>query len=106
MSLHSRCITSCNASGFAYAGLQNGVQCVCTNEPPRVKTDAENCNMRCSGNGDMSCGGDWFMDVHQNPAYHSTNLTYIGCFKNTYDDLDRLLIEGTFNNFRNNTPDW
>ena len=82
------------------------MQCVCTNEPPMVKTDAENCNMRCSGDGDRSCGGDWFMDVHQNPAYHSTNLTYIGCFKNTFDDLDRLLIEGSFNNFRNNTPDW
>jgi len=46
------------------------------------------------------------MDLHQNPAYHSTNLTYIGCFKNTFNDLDRMLFEGTYNNFRNNTPDW
>ena len=28
------------------------------------------------------------------------------CFRNTFDDLDRLLEGGTFNNFRNNTPDW
>ena len=46
------------------------------------------------------------MTVHQNPHYHSSNLTYIGCFKNSFNDLDRLLIEGEFNNFRNNTPEW
>ena len=46
------------------------------------------------------------MDVHQNPAYHASNLTYIGCFPNSFNDLDRLLIEGEFNNFRNNTPEW
>jgi len=46
------------------------------------------------------------MDVHQNPAYHSSGLTYIGCFKNTFNDLDRMLFEGTYNNFQNNTPEW
>jgi len=46
------------------------------------------------------------MDLHQNPAYHSSQLTYFGCFKNTFNDLDRMLFEGTYNNFRNNTPDW
>ena len=46
------------------------------------------------------------MDLHQNPAYHSTNLTYIGCFKNTFNDLDRMLFEGSYDNFRNNTPEW
>ena len=62
--------------------------------------------MACSGDGNFSCGGDWTMDVHQNPHYHETNLTYIGCFPNSFNDLDRLLIEGEFNNFRNNTPEW
>ena len=31
---------------------------------------------------------------------------YIGCFKNTFNDLDRMLFEGTYNNFQNNTPEW
>merc|ERR1712117_833020 len=100
------CIISCNATGFAYAGLQDGNRCMCMNEHPTAKTDGSNCNMACPGNGNFSCGGSWTMDLHQNPAYHSTNLTYIGCFKNTFNDLDRMLFEGTYNNFRNNTPDW
>merc|ERR1712117_333047 len=99
------CIISCNATGFAYAGLQDGKRCVCMNEPPTAKADG-NCNTPCPGNANFSCGGSWTMDLHQNPAYHSTNLTYIGCFKNTFNDLDRMLFEGTYNNFRNNTPDW
>jgi len=45
------------------------------------------------------------MDLHQNPAFHETDLTYIGCFKNSYNDFDRLLVEGEFNNFQNNTPE-
>jgi len=100
------CITFCNATEYAYAGLQEGNRCVCMNEPPLSKTTAERCNAACSGDGDLSCGGEWTMDVHQNPHYHSSNLTYIGCFKNSYNDFDRLLIEGEFNNFRNNTPEW
>merc|ERR1711884_822100 len=100
------CITFCNSTGYAYAGLQEGIRCVCMNEHPLAKTDADKCNMACSGDGNYSCGGHWTMDVHQNPHYHSSNLTYIGCFKNSFNDLDRLLIEGEFNNFRNNTPDW
>ena len=103
---HFRCITFCNATGYAYAGLQEGNRCVCMNEHPLAKTSADKCNMACSGDGNFSCGGEWTMNVHQNPHYHSSNLTYIGCFKNSFNELDRLLIEGEFNNFRNNTPDW
>ena len=103
---HSRCITFCNATGFAYAGLQEGIRCICMNEHPRAKTTSDKCDTACSGDENFSCGGDWTMDVHQNPAFHSSNLTYIGCFKNSYNDFDRLLIEGEFHNFRNNTPEW
>merc|ERR1712027_268348 len=100
------CITFCNATGYAYAGLQEGNRCVCMNEHPLAKTSDDKCNMACLGDENFSCGGKWTMNVHQNPHYHSSNLTYIGCFKNSFNDLDRLLIEGEFNNFRNNTPDW
>ena len=52
------------------------------------------------------------MDVHQNSAHHDSGLVYLGCFRNTYSDLDRVLAGdlfgtgGLFGNFRNNTPDW
>merc|ERR1712117_599284 len=100
------CIISCNATGFAYAGLQDGNRCLCMNEPPTAITNGSNCDTPCPGNANFSCGGSWTMDLPQNPAYHSTNLTYIGCFKNTFNDLDRMLFEGTYNNFQNNTPEW
>ena len=103
--VHFRCITFCNSTGYAYAGLQEGIRCVCMNEHPMTKTTPERCDMACYGDGSKLCGGQWTMDVHQNPHYHSSNLTYIGCFKNSFNDLDRLLIEGEFNNFRNNTPE-
>ena len=61
--------------------------------------------MNCAGDDRFSCGGEWTMDLHQNPAFHETDLTYIGCFKNSYNDFDRLLVEGEFNNFQNNTPE-
>ena len=100
-----RCIISCDATGFVYAGLQDGKRCVCVNEPPTAKTDSGHCGLACPGNANFGCGGSWTMDLHQNPAYSSANLTYIGCFKNTFGDLDRMLFQGTYNNFRNNTPD-
>ena len=81
-----------------------GNTCVCTNERPLSKTADAKCNTACAGNSSFTCGGSWVMDVHQNPAYHSSGLTYIGCFKNIFNDLDRMLFEGTYNNFQNNTP--
>ena len=86
--------------------MQGGNTCICTNEQPLAKTASSNCNSACSGNANLSCGGSWVMDVHQNPAYHSSGLTYNGCFKNIFDDLDRMLFEGNYNNFQNNTPEW
>ena len=86
--------------------MQGGNTCICTNEQPLAKTAASSCNSVCSGNENILCGGNWVMDVHQNPASHSSGLTYIGCFKNTFNDLDRMLFEGAYNNFQNNTPEW
>ena len=106
LNLILRCVTSCNSTGYQYAALQNGNTCICANEQPMDKVSADNCNTACSGNANFSCGGNWLMDVHQNPAYHSSGLTYIGCFKNTFNDLDRMLFEGSYNNFQNNTPEW
>ena len=105
-SLLIRCIVACNATGYGYAGLMGGSTCVCTNEQPTAKIDDGRCNTPCSGDSDFSCGGNWVMNMLQYPADHSSGLTYLGCFRNTFDDLDRLLEGGTFNNFRNNTPDW
>ena len=70
------------------------------------KTSDNDCNVTCTGNSSFSCGGNWVMDVHQNSAHHDSGLVYLGCFMNTFSELDRLLIRGLFGNFRNNTPEW
>ena len=101
-----RCIQACNATSYGYVGLMNGNTCVCVNEQPMAKVADSRCNIACSGDSDFTCGGTWTMNVLQYPADHSSGLTYLGCFKNSFDDLDRILEGGTFNNFRNNTPDW
>ena len=92
--------------GFEYTGLQDGLRCICMNEGPEAKANETECNLACSGNATFSCGGVWKMDVYQNPDYIPDNLTYIGCFKNSLNDFDRMIYEGTYNNFRNNTPKW
>merc|ERR1711884_250587 len=50
------CITFCNATGYAYAGLQEGIRCICMNEHPLAKTDDDKCNIACSGDENFSCG--------------------------------------------------
>ena len=94
--------------GFGYTGLQDGLRCICMNERPVAEANDTNCNLTCSGNANFTCGGDWKVDVYQNPDYipEPDNLTYIGCFKNSLNDFDRMIFEGTYNNFRNNTPEW
>jgi hypothetical protein len=50
------CIQSCAAQGFKYAGVQYGQSCLCGNSYGRFG-QANNCNMRCTGDGNQICGG-------------------------------------------------
>lgn len=51
-----RCIATCAAKSFKYAGVQYGQSCVCGN---RYGTQglANNCTMACTGDSKTSCGG-------------------------------------------------
>lgn len=51
-----RCVAICADLGFAYAGLQYGESCLCGNQYGRYGT-ADNCNLPCTGNLSLSCGG-------------------------------------------------
>lgn len=51
-----RCVAICADLGFAYAGLQYGESCLCGNQYGRYGT-ADNCNLPCTGNLNLSCGG-------------------------------------------------
>jgi hypothetical protein len=51
-----RCVAICADLGFAYAGLQYGESCLCGNQYGRYGT-ADNCNLPCTGNLNLNCGG-------------------------------------------------
>ena len=90
-------MSNCNATGYSFAGVQGGSQCLCTNEHPMSKTAYESCNVPCSGDGDSICGGNWMMNLY---GATSPPLSYLGCYTNT---LDRLLT-GTYENSATNSP--
>lgn len=53
-----KCVALCRDRGFAYSGTQYGSQCYCGNRYGRYGP-ASNCDMRCSGDQNQICGGDW-----------------------------------------------
>ncbi|PAA62140.1 hypothetical protein BOX15_Mlig025595g1 [Macrostomum lignano] len=54
------CADVCSLGGFAYFGVQAGVQCFCGNSYGSHGAVAEsNCGSTCSGNAAQKCGGSW-----------------------------------------------
>jgi hypothetical protein len=51
-----RCIATCAAKGFAYAGVQYAQSCLCGNRYG-TQGQATNCNMACTGDPNQTCGG-------------------------------------------------
>ena len=51
-----RCIQTCAAKGFRYAGVQYAESCLCGHSYGRFGP-ASNCNMACTGNPRQVCGG-------------------------------------------------
>lgn len=51
-----RCIQTCAAQGFKYAGVQYGESCLCGNSYGRFGA-APACSMPCTGNPRQACGG-------------------------------------------------
>lgn len=51
-----RCVQTCAAKGFAYAGVQYAESCLCGNAYGRFGA-AQTCNMPCTGNRGQTCGG-------------------------------------------------
>jgi len=51
-----RCVSVCQAKGFAYAGVQYGESCLCGNSYGKYGA-ANNCSMTCTGDRTQACGG-------------------------------------------------
>jgi Caspase domain/WSC domain len=58
------CISTCREKGFSHAGTQYGSYCFCGNKFGASGT-ADNCNAKCTGNRDETCGGTWANSVYK-----------------------------------------
>ncbi len=61
---NEKCVSICQGKGFHYAGTQAGSWCFCGNSFGR-SGKADNCNVKCGGNRDDICGGDWANSVYE-----------------------------------------
>ena len=60
------CVASCAAQGFGYAGVEFGNECHCGSGiqgGPIQTAPLTDCNIACTGNGSLSCGGAWRIQV-------------------------------------------
>jgi hypothetical protein len=58
------CVSTCRDKGFSHAGTQYGSYCFCGNKFG-VSGTADNCNAKCTGNRDETCGGTWANSVYK-----------------------------------------
>ncbi|KAI0721948.1 hypothetical protein C8T65DRAFT_692089 [Cerioporus squamosus] len=81
------CIESCAALGFGYAGVEFGNECHCgTGLDDAVESaPGSDCNVACVGDGTLSCGGSWRIQVYTFPALRPGAWAYQGCIANAPD---------------------
>ncbi|WP_424629051.1 caspase family protein [Bradyrhizobium sp. SYSU BS000235] len=58
------CISTCREKGFSHAGTQYASYCFCGNKFG-ASGPADNCNAKCTGNRDETCGGTWANSVYK-----------------------------------------
>lgn len=58
------CVSTCRAKGFSHAGTQYASYCFCGNKFGKFGV-ADNCNTKCTGNRDETCGGTWANTVYK-----------------------------------------
>lgn len=59
---NDKCIASCAALGYTFAGTEYQRECWCGNVIPVLKTDESNCDFGCTGNANETCGGNGYFD--------------------------------------------
>lgn len=72
-----RCIAACKSRGFKFAGLQYGESCLCGNSYGRYGP-ATNCNMKCTGDPNQTCGGYSSNAVYSTGSAKATSVS-TGC---------------------------
>jgi glucan endo-1,3-alpha-glucosidase len=59
------CQATCASKGYAYAGLEDGDECMCGNSLSGTQQwTGASCNTPCSGDATGTCGGSWALQVY------------------------------------------
>ncbi|CCM05267.1 uncharacterized protein FIBRA_07478 [Fibroporia radiculosa] len=79
------CIESCDAADYIYAGVEYGDECHCGTGLVGTPTTApeSDCDIACSGDADLSCGGSWRIQIYKSPALPGGGWALEGCFVDT-----------------------
>ncbi|TFK31513.1 WSC domain-containing protein [Crucibulum laeve] len=75
----SSCINFCSSQGFHFAGLEFGRECYCDNSIryPAFATNANDCNMACTGDSSSICGAGDRLSVYSTPLLATTTTTTV-----------------------------
>jgi hypothetical protein len=81
------CLASCKAKGLTYCGVEYSGECFGAASLPTTLTSASNagssdpiargCNMPCSGNSTLACGGSGLLDLYKYDASRTSTGTVL-----------------------------
>ncbi|KAI0295880.1 WSC-domain-containing protein [Multifurca ochricompacta] len=79
------CIQRCDAATFAFAGVEFSDECHCGTGLVGTPASApvSDCNMACTGDPTLSCGGSLRIQIYKSPALPPGAWTLQGCFLDT-----------------------
>lgn len=116
----SKCLSYCDSQGAAYAGVENGNQCFCSqqglqnggtysNPPGSALTASANggCSSNCGGDSSLACGGPNHIQVYRSNARRTPTVptvagaSYLGCYSDNVNN--RLLPVWSSGNDQSNT---
>ncbi|KAI0658660.1 WSC-domain-containing protein [Cubamyces menziesii] len=79
------CVERCDSENYIYAGVEYSNECHCGTGLVGTPQSAPvtDCNMACTGDPDLSCGGSFRIQVYKSPALPGGGWALQGCFVDT-----------------------
>ncbi|KAF8970709.1 glycosyl hydrolase family 71-domain-containing protein [Flammula alnicola] len=97
----SKCLASCQAAGYQYAGVEYGVECYCSNAITigALAAPESDCSMPCAGKSSDKCGAGWRLNVYKytsTGSVSSTTWSDYGCVAEGTTGTRRALTASSF----------
>jgi hypothetical protein len=106
----AKCATQCGSKGYAFAAVENGQECMCSNgyvnNTAPATAPVSECNTPCSGNSTLTCGGAWRMEVFASSAPSLATLPkgWIVAMPCAQDSSSRVFTGAVSTTLNNNSP--